>query len=109
MMDAITSVLVHPKSPDTLNPYTIPPNPIVERTTDNASIETLRISLTFGKYKTPKIKENSKKGIVNKKIQCHDNVSKISPANVGPSAGPANITKHMIPIAPTRLCGGYIE
>src|SRR3954454_20576828 len=103
MIDPRTAVLVHPTSPETLNPYTIPPNPIVERITDNTSIETLRISLTFGKYLIPKISENSKKGTVTKKIQCHDNESKIRPANVGPSVGPDNITKPMSPIAPPRL------
>ena len=65
---------------------------MVERITDTASIETLRTSLTFGKNLIPKIRENSKKGTVNQKIQFHDNVSKIRPANVGPNAGPANIT-----------------
>ena len=54
----------------------------------------------------PKIRENSKNGIVTQKIQCHDNVSKISPATVGPNAGPANITKPMSPIALPRLFGG---
>src|SRR5699024_4352224 len=110
MIDTITTGLLNPVSdcPTELNPYMVPPNPIVDKRTDSTSILGFVTSDTLTRYLLAKMSANRTHGTTIMNRYLHPRYSTMTPDNVGPIAGANIITNPIIPMILPRTAGLYI-